>query len=82
MGLLAHDRHHALAAAADSRRFATLGIDLEPHQLDPDHEMHDAVLRGDDSLVDPIAAFAMKEAAYRAWSTLGRVGGSGRWRCI
>ena len=47
-----------------------LGIDVEPAtELEP--EIARMVLRPDESALDAHHAFTMKEAAYKAWSTLG-----------
>ena len=74
VGSLAHDRHQAVAAIGPSDQYRAIGIDIEPHSRssgDDDDELHAAVLRADDPDVDPVAAFVMKEAAYKAWSDLG-----------
>lgn len=70
IGSLAHDRRHAIAAIASTDCYRAIGIDIEPHG-DGDDELRDAVLRTDDPAIDPVAAFVMKEAAYKAWSDLG-----------
>lgn len=70
VGSLAHDRQYALAAIASAIEFVALGVDLEPARP-PDDELAAAVLRADDPAIDPLAAFTMKEAAYKAWSALG-----------
>lgn len=70
VGSLAHDRVHAVAVVAASSDYLALGVDIEQH-VDSDDELVAAVLRDDDPEVAPIAAFVMKEAAFKAWSSLG-----------
>ncbi len=70
VGSLAHDRSHAVAAIGSTDSYRAIGIDIEPHG-EGDNELRQAVLRADDPDIDPIAAFVMKEAAYKAWSDLG-----------
>lgn len=70
VGSLAHDRSVAVAAVATDARIRALGIDVEPDDpLTP--EMSAAILRHDERELDAHLAFALKEAAYKAWSTLG-----------
>lgn len=71
VGSLAHDSDHAVAAIGPSDQYRAIGIDIEPHRSSDDAELHAAVLRADDPDIDPVAAFVMKEAAYKAWSDLG-----------
>jgi len=72
VGSLAHDRHQAVAAIGPSDQYSAIGIDIEPQgHSNVDAELHGAVLRADDPDIDPVAAFVMKEAAYKAWSDLG-----------
>lgn len=67
---VAHDRKFVVAAVAANMSIAAIGIDVEPFtSLDP-NEL-DVIMRADDAPVDPVAAFVMKEAAYKAWSSLG-----------
>lgn len=70
VGSLAHDRSHAVAAVGSVENYRAIGIDIEPHGM-PDDELRESVLRADDPDIDPVAAFVMKEAAYKAWSDLG-----------
>ncbi len=70
VGSLAHDRSRAVAVVGSAAEYRAIGIDIEPHGAGDD-ELRDAVLRSDDPDIDPIAAFVMKEAAYKAWSDLG-----------
>lgn len=67
---LAHDHGIVVVAAAHVQRFTAIGVDVEPEQV-ADAELCAAVLRADDPAMHPTAAFVMKEAAYKAWSTLG-----------
>jgi len=74
VGSLAHDRAHAVAAIGPADRYRAIGIDIEPYgeaHGEADDELRESVLRADDPDIDPIAAFVMKEAAYKAWSNLG-----------
>jgi 4'-phosphopantetheinyl transferase EntD len=69
-GSLAHD--HGLAVAGVSRHadVAAIGIDTEPATtLEPG--IAAMVLRADEANIDAHRAFTMKEAAYKAWSSLG-----------
>lgn len=72
VGSLAHDHRRAVAAIGSASDYRAIGIDVEPHGVHADDdELRDSVLRTDDSDVDPVAAFVMKEAAYKAWSDVG-----------
>ena len=71
IGSLAHDRRQVVAAIASSDQYRAIGIDIEPYGAVDDHELRESVLRADDPDIDPVAAFVMKEAAYKAWSDLG-----------
>jgi 4'-phosphopantetheinyl transferase EntD len=67
---LAHDRELAVAALATAPGIRALGIDVEPAtELEPD--IARMVLRPDEPGLDAHQAFTLKEAAYKAWSTLG-----------
>ena len=70
VGSLAHDHQIAIAAVAASDEFTALGIDLEPSRL-IDDEMAEIILRPEESAIDPVLAFCLKEAAYKAWSNAG-----------
>lgn len=70
VGSLAHDRSQAVAVVGSTDDFRAIGIDIEPYGA-ADDELREAVLRADDPDIDPVAAFVMKEAAYKAWSDLG-----------
>lgn len=67
---LSHDSDVAVGIAAPSGSFQAVGIDCEP-LTDLDHGVAAIVVRGDDSVPDPLTAFVAKEAAYKAWSSLG-----------
>lgn len=70
VGSLAHDNDVAVAAVASAAEFAALGIDIErTEELEP--EIVRTILRPDDEVGDPMLAFVLKEAAYKAWSGLG-----------
>lgn len=69
-GSIAHDRHVVVGAVASTTVTRGLGIDLEPAvALEPD--LARIVLRPDDEIDDPLVAFVLKEAAYKAWSNAG-----------
>ena len=67
---LAHDRQLAVAAMTRAPGIRALGIDVEPATL-LEPEIARMVLRPDERGLDAHHAFTMKEAAYKAWSTLG-----------
>lgn len=66
---LAHDDVYAVAAVADSFDSA-LGIDVESSSA-LDDEMSAMILRPDEHGLDAHLVFALKEAAYKAWSSCG-----------
>ena len=69
-GSLAHDRELVVAAVSAEPSVLAIGIDLEPTtRLEP--EIAALVLRADEEGVDAHHAFTLKEAAYKAWSTMG-----------
>lgn len=70
VGSLAHDHQIAIAVLAPRDRFTALGIDLEPSRP-IDDEMAEIILRPEESAIDPLLAFCLKEAAYKAWSNAG-----------
>ena len=70
VGSLAHDRSRAVAVVGSTASYRAMGIDIEPHGAS-DSELRESVLRADDPDIDAVAAFVMKEAAYKAWSDLG-----------
>ena len=67
---LAHDRHVAVAAASRDPAVRALGVDVEP-DTPLASELAAVILRDDERGIDAHLAFALKEAAYKAWSTLG-----------
>ncbi len=74
VGSLAHDQTNAVAAIGPTDRYRAIGIDIEHHEHgngESDDELRESVLRADDPDIDPITAFVVKEAAYKAWSQLG-----------
>ena len=69
-GTLAHDHEVVVAATADGSRCRALGIDIEPLSvLTPDEAR--LVRRADERHLDPHLLFVLKEAAYKAWSSVG-----------
>jgi 4'-phosphopantetheinyl transferase EntD len=69
-GSLAHDRELVVAAVGRAERIIAVGVDVEPvTALSPD--VAAIVLRPDEVGLDAHLAFTMKEAAYKAWSSLG-----------
>jgi len=69
-GSLAHDRHHAVAAVTRDHRISAIGIDIEP-SYELSSELAGAILRPEERAMDAHLVFALKEAAYKAWSSLG-----------
>jgi 4'-phosphopantetheinyl transferase EntD len=67
---LAHDRNLAVAVLTREPHLSALGLDLEPVQRMTLSEAA-VVLRDDERGVDPGLAFCLKEAAYKAWSSVG-----------
>ena len=67
---LAHDAELVAAAVAPVGHVTALGIDLEPSGPMSAAEAA-VVLRPEEEGIDPRLAFVLKEAAYKAWSTLG-----------
>jgi 4'-phosphopantetheinyl transferase EntD len=67
---LAHDWELVVAAVSADPGVLAIGIDVEPAApLEPG--VARLVLRPDEIGLDAHRAFTMKEAAYKAWSTLG-----------
>lgn len=69
-GSLSHDGELVVAAVSESPAVAAIGIDLEPATL-LEPEVAELVVRPDDADIDPHLLFTLKEAAYKAWSSLG-----------
>lgn len=70
VGSLAHDAEVAVAAVAHTDSYRALGIDVEPAGS-VDRAVADAILRPDEAELDPLLAFTLKEAVYKAWSMSG-----------
>lgn len=70
VGSLAHDREVAVAAITSDPAVAALGVDVEDDATLSDG-MARLILRPDERGLDAHLAFCLKEAAYKAWSTLG-----------
>lgn len=69
-GSLTHDDGVVVAVVAPSAQADALGVDLASWiELDPGERS--LIMRHDDADVAPIVAFSLKEAAYKAWSSLG-----------
>lgn len=72
VGSLAHDRHRAIAVVTARAGVSAIGVDFEPITADPlTNDDAAIIVRDDDVVPGPLAAFVMKEAAYKAWSGLG-----------
>ena len=67
---LAHDRTMAVAALTTDPSITALGIDVED-DAPLEADVAAIVLRPDESGLDAHLVFCLKEAAYKAWSTLG-----------
>ena len=67
---MAHDEVFAIAAVSDDPTVLAIGIDLEP-ATPLESDLAGLILRPDEDLLDAHLAFTLKEAAYKAWSTLG-----------
>lgn len=70
VGGLAHDREVVIGAVASAEAVRAVGIDIEPEQ-EVEEQVAEIVVRSDDVVPDPLTAFVVKEAAYKAWSVLG-----------
>ncbi len=69
-GSLAHDNELVIAAISDDPSVIAVGVDVEPLTSLSD-EIARQILRSDEAGLDALLAFTLKEAAYKAWSTLG-----------
>jgi 4'-phosphopantetheinyl transferase EntD len=67
---LAHDAHVAVAAVSTDPAIRAIGIDVEPDDPLSD-DMARTILRPEETGLDAHLVFALKEAAYKAWSGLG-----------
>ena len=70
VGSLAHDAEIAVAAVTGVRDASAIGIDVESIAT-LEREVADLILRSDDQVHDATLALVLKEAAYKAWSTVG-----------
>jgi 4'-phosphopantetheinyl transferase EntD len=69
-GSLAHDDHYVVAAVSTEPGVRALGIDVEP-ATPLAADLARVILRPDEGDLDAHLAFALKEAVYKAWSSLG-----------
>jgi 4'-phosphopantetheinyl transferase EntD len=67
---LAHDDEIAIAAISRDPRVRAIGIDLEPVDA-VDADVAEVVRRPEELGLDPTWVFVVKEATYKAWSTMG-----------
>ena len=70
VGSLAHDRDLAVGAIAPRDRYIAIGVDVEPVRV-VDDDVAEIIRRPDEGAIDPLLAFCLKEAAYKAWSNSG-----------
>lgn len=70
VGSLAHTERLAIGAIASDQAFRALGIDVEP-ATPLEAPVASAILRPDENGLDAHLAFTLKEAVYKAWSSLG-----------
>jgi 4'-phosphopantetheinyl transferase EntD len=70
VGSLAHDREVAVAIVGRSERARAVGVDVEP-AVPLDQALVEIIVRDDDEVDDAHLAFTAKEAAYKAWSSMG-----------
>jgi 4'-phosphopantetheinyl transferase EntD len=70
IGTLAHDQEIAVAATTTSPSCRALGVDVEmATAISPD--VASLILRPEERHLDPHLVFVLKEAVYKAWSSLG-----------
>jgi len=69
-GTLAHDRDIAVAATTTRGTCRALGVDIEPATA-LDEDVARAICRPEERHLDAHLVFVLKEAAYKAWSSLG-----------
>jgi 4'-phosphopantetheinyl transferase EntD len=69
-GSLAHDDRCAVAAVSKDPSVRAIGIDVESTALLAD-DMAALILRPEERALDAHLVFSLKEAAYKAWSSLG-----------
>lgn len=70
VGTLAHDQEVAVAATTTDPHCRALGVDVERMTVFAPEEAG-LVLRPDERHLDAHLAFVLKEAVYKAWSSLG-----------
>jgi 4'-phosphopantetheinyl transferase EntD len=69
-GSIAHDEHWVIGAVSTDRRVASIGLDME-RDVELHHDLAPIIVRPDEGQIDPLVAFVLKEATYKAWSALG-----------
>jgi 4'-phosphopantetheinyl transferase EntD len=69
-GTLAHDREIAVAAVTTRRTCRALGIDIEPATV-LDDDVARVICTPRERHLDAHLVFVLKEAVYKAWSSLG-----------
>ena len=67
---LAHDDRMVVAAAARRSDAIAIGVDIEAYS-DLEPAVASLIVRTDDEVNDPLEAFVLKEAAFKAWSNAG-----------
>jgi 4'-phosphopantetheinyl transferase EntD len=70
VGTLAHDRRIAVAAIATRPTCRALGIDVEP-AIELGEDVARLICRPEERHLDTHLVFVLKEAAYKAWSSMG-----------
>ncbi len=70
VGTLAHDQDIAIAATAAATSCRALGIDIEP-TTELERDLVPVICRPEERHLDAHLVFVLKEAAYKAWSSLG-----------
>jgi 4'-phosphopantetheinyl transferase EntD len=70
IGTLAHDQAVAVAATSTWPSCRALGVDVEPAVALPPSEAQ-LILRPEERHLDAHLGFVLKEAVYKAWSSLG-----------
>lgn len=69
-GTLAHDQEVAVAAITTRSSCRALGVDIEPATVFAPDEAR-VILRPEERHLDAHLVFVLKEAVYKAWSSLG-----------
>jgi 4'-phosphopantetheinyl transferase EntD len=70
VGTLAHDQDIAVAATAHDASCRALGIDIEP-TTELEADLVALICRPEERHLDAHLVFVLKEATYKAWSSLG-----------